>query len=111
MKTRDQAQRSADNYDTAGIAIFQVAGFVQEVKRNEKLKCDYVRFNIQSKVKPEFYDIISVCVPDTVGVACEAGDCVVCKGFIRSWNTTNGIKLEIVAQKVAEIQPEQLKKG
>lgn len=108
MRQREQTQTSESNLSTAGIARFQIAGYVQEVKRNEKMKCDYVRFYITSKVKPEYYDIIAVNVPDAVGVCCENGDCIVINGFIRSWNRNGAFSLEMVAERVAQIAPEQL---
>lgn len=106
--TKTETAQTDSGYPHEGIALIQVCGYVQEVKRNEKLKCDYVRFNITSKINPEFYDIISVCVPDSVGVCCDVGDCVLIRGFVRSWQR-NGITLELVAERVAEIDPAQLK--
>lgn len=96
---------------TEGITFFQLAGFVQDVARNEKMQCDYVRFNIRCKNKPEYFDIISVCVPDALGIACELGDCVVMRGFIRAWQRNGGISLELVAEQVKPVDPDKLAGG
>ena len=38
---------------TEGMTFFQIAGFVQDVATNDKMQCDYLRFNIKCKNKPE----------------------------------------------------------
>ena len=113
MKMREQAQRapqaSTADYSTNGKTVFRLWGFVQKVQRNEKLWCDYVMFNIKSKNNPEYYDIISICVPDHVGVQCERGDSLTVTGYIRSWNRSGSIALELVADKVEALDPEKLR--
>lgn len=110
MKTREQAQKAPRQKDgnTNGKTVFRLWGFVKEVKRNDKLFCDYVMFNIKSRNNPEFYDIISICVPDSLGVMCESGDCLTITGYIRSWNRSGGVALELVADKVEALDPGKL---
>ena len=112
MKQRTAAApKNQTACSTEGITFFQIAGFVQDVARNEKMMCDYVRFNIKCKYKPEYFDIISVCVPDELGIACELGDCVVMRGFIRAWQRNGGISLELVAEQVQPVDHERLAGG
>lgn len=112
MKQRAAAPaREPEKKNTDGMTFFQIAGIVQDVTRNDKMLCDYVRFNIRCKEKPEYYDIISVTVMDTVGVMCEPGDALVMRGYMRSWQRNGGITLEMVAVQVQPIDPAQLKRG
>lgn len=112
MKQRNAAPAmETEKKNTDGMTFFQIAGIVQDVTRNDKMLCDYVRFNIRCKSKPEFYDIISVTVLDSVGVMCEPGDSLVIRGYMRSWQRNGGITLEMVAEQVQPIDPTQLKRG
>jgi hypothetical protein len=96
---------------TEGMTFFQIAGFVQDVATNDKMQCDYLRFNIKCKNKPEYFDIISVCMPHAIGVICEIGDCVVVRGYVRAWQRNGGITLELVAESVQPIDEKQLAGG
>lgn len=113
MRSRTQSADSGrrESGNNAGYSFFQVAGIVQHVKENERMKCDYITFNIQSPVKPEFFDIISVVVPHDLDIVCEPGDCVAVRGWIRAWQRDGRITLELVAAKVAPFDPAQLTKG
>lgn len=111
MKTREQAQRAPkeSDFSTNGKTIFRLWGFVQKVQRNEKMFCDYVMFNIKSRNNPDFFDIISVCVPDSLGICCERGDALTITGYVRSWNRSGGVALELVADKIEGMDPERLR--
>lgn len=112
MKTREQAQRKrgeSSDFGTQGKTIFRLWGFVQKIQRNDKMFCDYVMFNINSRNNPDYFDIISICVPDSLGVVCERGDALTITGYIRSWNRAAGVALELVAEKVEEFDAERLR--
>lgn len=113
MRTREatQAAPQAGAYSTAGFSFFQIAGFVQDVKTNDKLHCDYIRFNIQCKQKPEYFDIVSVTLPHSVGVVAEIGDAVIMRGYVRAWNRGGNITLELVAERAEPVDPEKLERS
>ena len=113
MRTRtgSAAAPAQNRYSTAGFSFFQIAAIVQAVKTNEKMHCDYVTFNIRCKDKSEYFDCVAVCLPHSVNVVCEPGDAVVIRGHVRAWQRDGRISLELVAERVEEIDPARLEGG
>lgn len=109
MRARNAAPEPQQEHNTEGFSFFLIAGIVQGVKENEKMHCDYVHFNIQSKIKPEYFDIISVCVPHDLNILCEVGDAVTARGWVRAWQRGGAITLELVAERVEPVDPEKLR--
>lgn len=105
MRSRSENGRGynefSPKYPTKGFAPeWDMCGYVQMVKENEKMKLDYVRFDIE-KTDSKYYNIISISVPWDLDVALEPGDAVHIQGTCRSWTRDGNFILELVATSVS----------
>lgn len=89
-------------YPSDGKMIFQVEGFVQQVKSTENV--DYITFNVDNPYVRGNYNAISVEVGHDLPML-EQGDVVRIVGNIRSWWTPDGnfVKYTFIAERIDEI--------
>ena len=111
MKQRDynNSRRRYDKYSKEGFTNVELQGYVQRIKEDKTHQCDYVTFYIIDENDPDKkgkkdapYEIIGVTIPWELG-AVEEGDHIHLWGIIKSWSTDYGVKLEVRAQIVEEI--------
>lgn len=95
-KSKDSYSKTYD-YPISGHMSFEVEGYVQSFKENQKLECDYVMFNIEDLCGDNCVHMISVSVPWNLcadgqdnPVELEKGDHVLISGYMRSWWNEKG---------------------
>ena len=88
---------------------WELYGVVQEVASNEKYEVDYIRFCI-NKPDSKFYEVFAVSVPFELNVELEPGDKVFMHGTIRTWPSSEGRKIELIADAVEPWAPEEQSK-